>query len=135
MLVFFAISSLFAVRLAWLQLVQGRELAALAAKYHSRTVFYRWGHGSEGRGAILDRNLSPLTEANLQLGLAVFPSVGRDSTDYELWMDTLSQVTNLAREEIILRSSLRRPLPLSPTASAIACMGSQPVHIRKASTP
>ena len=113
MLAFLAVSCILALRLGWLQLVKGRELATLAANYHSRTIFYGWGHGSEGRGAIYDRNLQPLTEANLQPGVAVFTAIGQGYGDYEDWLGTLNQLTGLNREEIILRSSLRRPLALA----------------------
>ena len=109
MLIFFIAALLLTLRLGWLQLVRGRELAALAANYHRRIVFYRWGHGGEGRGAILDRNLRPLTEAILQ---QVFPALGSKEEDYEFWLKELSRWTNLDPEEIVLRASLRRALPL-----------------------
>lgn len=112
MLAVFSAFTLLTLRLGWLQLARGRELAALAAKYHSRTVFYRWGHGSEGRGSILDRNLRPLTEAKLKQGLAVFTVVGCREEDYDTWLHWLEYYTGLGREEIVDRSSLRRPLPL-----------------------
>lgn len=112
MVLFLVISGLLACRLAWLQLVQGRSLAAIAANYHSRTVYYRWGHGSEGRGAILDRKLRPFTEAKLQPGLAVFASVGEKYPDYEYWLQLLAEHTGIEPEEIVLRSQQGRPLPL-----------------------
>lgn len=112
MLLVFTIFMLFTMRLGWIQLVRGREFAALAARYHSRTVFYRWGHGNEGRGAILDRSLRPLTEASLGNGLAVFVSVGGSEEQYEDWLKKLEEYTGLSRDEIVGRSNLRRPLPL-----------------------
>jgi peptidoglycan glycosyltransferase/penicillin-binding protein 2 len=112
MLAFFTLCCLLTLRLGWLQLVRGQELASLAANYHSRTIFYRWGHGSEGRGTIYDRNLQPLTEVKRQPGLAVFTTIGQGYTDFEDWLGTLTSLTGLNREEILLRSSLRRPLAL-----------------------
>lgn len=115
MLAFFAFSCLLTMRLGWVQFIRGRELATMAANYHSRTIFYRWGHGSEGRGGILDRNLKPLTEANLQPGLAVFTSIGSRYDDFQDWLQTLSRLTGMDEDEIMLRSNLRRPLPLKST--------------------
>lgn len=113
MLAFLGFALFLTVRLGWVQLVQGRELATLAANYHRRTVFYRWGHGSEGRGAILDRNLRPFTEASLAPGLAVFASVGSSEEAFQHWLDLMTQYTYLTQEEILQRSMLRRPIPLS----------------------
>ena len=120
MVLFLVITGLFAARLAWLQLVQGRDLAAIAAKYHSRTVYYRWGHGSEGRGAILDRKLRPFTEARLQPGLAVFASVGQKYADYEDWLQLLAEHSGISVETIVLRSEQGKPLPLSAPLPAEA---------------
>lgn len=113
MLVFLIIALFFTLRLGWLQVIQGRDLAALAARYHSRTVFYRWGHGNEGRGAILDRYLRPFTEARLKPGLAVFPAIGCSEEEYDYWLHILEDCTGLSRDEIVQRSSLRRPLPIT----------------------
>ncbi len=112
MLATLGIAAVLTLRLGWLQLVRGRELASLAASYHRRTVFYRWGHGNEGRGAILDRNLQPLTEGNLQTGLAVFAAVGSSDEEYQEWLEVISSYTYLTPEEIVQRSRLRRPIPL-----------------------
>ncbi len=113
MLAIFGIALVLTLRLGWLQLVRGRELASLAANYHSRTVYYRFGHGNEGRGTILDRNLRPLTEGKLQTGLAVFASVGSSEEEYQEWLETISAYTSLSQEEIVQRSSFRRPIPLN----------------------
>lgn len=113
MLAVFGIALVLTSRLGWLQLVQGRELASLAANYHRRTVFYRYGHGNEGRGAILDRKLRPLTEGKLQTGLAIFASVGSSEEEYQDWLEIISDYTYMTPEEIIQRSSFRRPIPLS----------------------
>ena len=119
MVVFLVLAGSFVARLAWLQLLHGRELAAIAARYHSRTVYYRWGHGSEGRGAILDRKLRPFTEAKLQPGVAVFASVGEKYPDFEVYLELLSRHSGFSPEEIILRSEQSLPLPLSvPLPSA-----------------
>jgi len=115
MLGFFVLAMMLTLRLGWLQLIQGKELAARAAKYHSRTVFYGYGHGSEGRGEILDRNHQPFTEANPRPGLAVFTSLGQESEDYDAWLDILIDATGLSREEIEQRSQDRWPLPLQKT--------------------
>lgn len=112
MLGFFCFSLAITLRLGWLQLAQGRELAEQAVNTHSRTVYYGFGRGSEGRGAILDRNLTPFTEANRQPCLAVFVSIGCTSPDYDLWLGKLEDWTGLKREEIIDQASLRRPLLL-----------------------
>lgn len=112
MYLFLAIAGFFTLRLGWLQLVQGRELAILATAYHTRAVYYRFGHGSEGRGTIFDRRLRPLTEGNLQPGLAVFATVGNNEEEYGRWLEILSNHTGLTPEEIVQRSRLRRPLPL-----------------------
>lgn len=113
MVFFLVILGLLTARLGWLQVARGRQLAAIAANYHSRTVYYRWGHGSEGRGPILDRKLRPLTEAKLQQGLAVFASVGQRYADYEYWLQTLSEYAQICPEDIIRRSEQGKPLPLT----------------------
>ena len=112
MVAFLLVSALWAARLGWLQLVQGRSLTAIATKYHSRTIYYRWGHGSEGRGAILDRQLRPFTEAKLQPGLAVFTSTGQSSGDYGYWLQTLADFSGYSQEDIVLASQQGRPLAL-----------------------
>ena len=113
MIIFLTVLALLVFRLAWLQLVVGHRLAATAANYHSRTVYYRWGHGGEGRGAILDRQLRPFTEAKLQSGLAVFTAIGQGEEGYEEWLQTLTVYTGLVQEEIIQRSDQRYALPLT----------------------
>lgn len=113
MVVFLVLAGSFAARLAWLQLIQGSELAAIASRYHSRTVYYRWGHGSEGRGAILDRKLRPFTEAKLQPGLAVFSSVGETYPDYQAYLELLARHSGFSPEEIVMRSERGLPLPLN----------------------
>lgn len=118
MVFFLVILGLLAARLGWLQVARGRQLAAIAANYHSRTVYYRWGHGGEGRGAILDRTLRPLTEAKLQQGLAVFTCVGQKYADYEYWLQALSEYAQICPEDIIRRSEQGKPLPLKKALPA-----------------
>jgi cell division protein FtsI/penicillin-binding protein 2 len=118
MVVFLLVAGSFVTRLAWLQLIQGRELAAIAAKYHSRRVYYRWGHGGEGRGAILDRKLRPFTEAKLQPGLAVFAGVGEKDSDYTDYLQLLARHSGFSTEDIVLRSEQGLPLPLNVPLSA-----------------
>lgn len=112
MVIFLAIAGFLVTRLGWLQLVQGRSLAATAAKYHSRTVYYRWGSGSEGRGLILDRQLRPFTEANLRPGLAVFAGIGEKEESYREWLQLLSEYSGFSPDEITRISKQGKPLPL-----------------------
>jgi penicillin-binding protein 2 len=122
MVLFLVISGLLTARLGWLQVARGRQLAAIAANYHSRTVYYRWGHGGEGRGAILDRKLRPLTESKLQQGLAVFACVGQKYPDYDYWLQLLAEYARICPEDIVLRSEQGKPLPLKVALPADICL-------------
>ncbi|MTI94947.1 MAG: penicillin-binding protein 2 [Firmicutes bacterium] len=123
MLCFLVTSLILIFRLAWLQLVQAKELAQIATYHHTRTVFLDWGHGNSGRGQITDRNLAPLTGAQPRSGLAVFTQVGRveeTEADFNSWLNWLESRTGLDTETIIERSRNRQPLPLvAPLAPQI----------------
>lgn len=112
MVLFLLVMAFFVCRLAWLQIVEGSSLAKVAARYHSRTIYYRWGHGNEGRGLIFDRNLKAFTEANLVMGLAVFTDIGKWCDDYDYWLGELAKWSGLDSEEICRRSDYGRPLTL-----------------------
>lgn len=112
MTVFLMVFTFLLSRLAWIQLFKGSWYASVATDYHSRVIYYRSGHGYEGRGQIVDRHGSPFTDAKLRLGAAVFTSVGRAYDDYERWLKILSDYSGLETEEIEKRAKKRLPIPL-----------------------
>jgi cell division protein FtsI/penicillin-binding protein 2 len=105
--------SLLILRLAWIQLLKGSWYASVATDYHSRVIYYHWGHGYEGRGQIVDRRGTAFSDAYLRPGAAVFTSVGRTYDDYEQWLSVLADYSGLDTEQIEERANRRLPIPLN----------------------